>query len=102
MKEEWSGTREEIFKALANPVRLEILDWLKEPEKHFAEQHLPLEMGVCAGQFVRCGLSQSTVSAHLSILAKAGLIVPQRVGQWTLYQRDEKAIAAFLTSISEL
>ncbi|MFC0245452.1 ArsR/SmtB family transcription factor [Falsochrobactrum ovis] len=102
MSKEWSDNREEILKALANPVRLEMLDWLKEPEKHFSDQHLPLEMGVCAGQFVRCGLSQSTVSAHLSILAKAGLIVPQRVGQWTLYRRDEKAIAAFLALIAEL
>ncbi|ENT53945.1 hypothetical protein B987_02815 [Brucella suis F7/06-5] len=39
---------DEILKALANPVRLDILSWLKEPEKHFSGQHMPLEMGVCA------------------------------------------------------
>ncbi len=93
---------EEIFKALANPVRLEILQWLKEPDKHFSTQHISLEMGVCAGQFERCGLSQSTVSAHLSVLTKAGLIVPARVGQWTFYKRDEEAIAAFLKTLSDL
>lgn len=93
---------EEIFKALANPVRLELLHWLKEPEKHFSTQHISLEMGVCAGQFERCGLSQSTVSAHLSVLTKAGLIVPARVGQWTFYKRDEEAIAAFLKALADL
>ncbi|MGU3401066.1 ArsR/SmtB family transcription factor [Brucellaceae bacterium D45D] len=93
---------EEIFKALANPVRLELLHWLKEPEKYFSSQHISLEMGVCAGQFERCGLSQSTVSAHLSVLTKAGLIVPARVGQWTFYKRDEEAIAAFLKALAAL
>ncbi|MDH7788036.1 DNA-binding transcriptional ArsR family regulator [Ochrobactrum sp. 19YEA23] len=93
---------DEIFKALGNPVRLEILSWLKEPEKHFSAQHMSLEMGVCAGQFERCGLSQSTVSAHLSVLTKAGLIKPHRVGQWTFYKRDEEAIAAFIAMLSDL
>lgn len=96
------SSREEILKALANPVRLEILNSLKEPEKHFSAQHMSLEMGVCAGQFERCGLSQSTVSAHLSVLTKAGLVVPRRVGQWTFYKRDEEAIAAFLQSLTDL
>ncbi|TPF76781.1 helix-turn-helix transcriptional regulator [Brucella gallinifaecis] len=93
---------DEILKALGHPVRLDILSWLKEPEKHFSTQHMSLEMGVCAGQFERCGLSQSTVSAHLSVLTKAGLITPSRVGQWTFYKRDEKAIAALLESLSDL
>ena len=38
-----------IHKALANPVRREILAWLKEPEVYFGGQELPLENGVCAG-----------------------------------------------------
>jgi len=93
---------DEILKALGHPVRLDILSWLKQPEKHFSAQHMSLEMGVCAGQFERCGLSQSTVSAHLSVLTKAGLITPHRVGQWTFYKRDEEAIAALLKSLSDL
>ncbi|OYR13851.1 helix-turn-helix domain protein [Brucella grignonensis] len=93
---------DETLKALAHPVRLDILSWLKEPENHFSDQHMPLEMGVCAGQFERCGLSQSTVSAHLSVLTKAGLITPHRVGQWTFYKRNEEVIAALLKSLSDL
>ncbi|WP_105400537.1 helix-turn-helix transcriptional regulator [Neorhizobium sp. T7_12] len=90
----------EILKALAHPVRVEFLEWMKEPERHFCDQAHPLEMGICASQFEkRCGLSQSTVSAHLSTLEKARLVKIDRVGQWAFYRRDEKTIAAFLDDL---
>ena len=63
---------------------------------------LALTLGVCASQFERCGLSQSTVSAHLATLQRAGLITSQRVGQWIFYKRNETAIAAFSTELSAL
>lgn len=86
-----------IHKALANPVRREILAWLKEPEVHFADQELPLDQGVCAGRIdLRCGLSQSTVSAHLATLQRAGLVSAKRVGQWVFFKRNEAVIQAFL------
>ncbi len=86
-----------IHKALANPVRRQILAWLKEPEVFFADQQHPLSLGVCAGLIDRrCGLSQSTVSAHLATLQKAGLVVSYRVGQWNYFKRDEAAIQAFI------
>jgi len=88
---------DEILKALSNPVRREILAWLKEPETHFAAQNHPWEEGVCVGRiFERAGLSQSTVSTHMAVLERAGLVTSQRSGQWVLYKRDEKAIKAFL------
>ena len=86
----------EIFKALAHPARREILAWLKAPEQHFEQQLLPFENGVCAGKiFDRTGLSQSTVSAHLACLQKAGLLTTTKVGQWIFYKRNETLIAAF-------
>ncbi|WP_323121231.1 ArsR/SmtB family transcription factor [Burkholderia alba] len=89
-----------IHKALANPVRREILTWLKEPERHFADPSHPALHGVCAGQIdARCGLSQSTVSAHLATLQRAGLISSTRVGQWTLFKRNEEVIQAFLDEL---
>jgi DNA-binding transcriptional ArsR family regulator len=91
--------RDEILKALAHPTRLDILDWLKQPEKHFAGQEHPLELGVCAGQFERCGLSQSTVSAHLGTLHRAGLVTTKRLGQWIFYKRNEAVIAEFLACL---
>lgn len=86
-----------IHKALANPVRRQILEWLKEPQAHFAEQEHPLDIGVCAGLIdARTGLSQSTVSAHLATLQRAGLVCSRRVGQWIFFKRNEETIAAFL------
>ena len=62
-------TLDDAIKALAHPLRREILCWLREPERYFPEQHYPLDLGVCAGQIdKRAGLSQSTVSAHLATL----------------------------------
>ena len=94
--------RDEILKALAHPVRVNILAWLKEPQLHFPTQEHPFDLGVCAGQFERCGLSQSTVSSHLAVLQRAGLVTTRRVGQWIFYRRDEEAIASFLKSIGDL
>lgn len=91
--------RNEILKALSHPKRVEMLGWLKEPEAHFTDQHLPLDLGVCASQFERCGLSQSTVSAHLASLQRAGLVTTQRVGQWILYKRNEAIIGRFLDEL---
>lgn len=89
-----------VHKALANPVRRQILAWLKEPEQHFAQQVHPLDFGVCAGLIdTMTGLSQSTVSAHLAILEKAGLITKRRVGQWMFFKRNEETIAAFLDQL---
>lgn len=86
-----------IHKALANPVRRQILAWLKKPADHFSSQEHPLEMGVCAGLInERAGLSQSTVSAHLAVLQQAELVTARRIGQWVFFKRDEKTIKAFL------
>ena len=91
-----------ILKALAHPVRRAMLSWLKEPRLHFPAQAHPLDMGVCAGSFERCGLSQSTVSAHLAVLAASGLVTTRKVGPYVFYARDEKAIDAFRSSLDDL
>ncbi|EDT01978.1 ArsR/SmtB family transcription factor [Burkholderia ambifaria] len=89
-----------ILKALSNPVRREILVWLKTPGAHFPEQTLPYDNGVCAGQIdARCGLSQSTVSAHLATLQRAGLVTSTRIGQWAFFRRNEAVIDAFLDAL---
>lgn len=84
----------EIFKALSNKSRLQILNWLKNPELHFAAEHRN-EAGVCVGMIQeKAGLTQSTVSEYLTILKKAGLIEATRIGQWTYYKRNDEAFAA--------
>jgi DNA-binding transcriptional ArsR family regulator len=89
-----------IHKALANPIRREILAWLKAPEVCFPDHEFTLDHGVCAGQInTRCGLSQSTVSAHLAVLQSAGLVSSTRIGQWVLFKRNEDVIKAFLKAL---
>ena len=90
-----------IHKALANPVRRQILQLLKEPEQYFCEQDHPLDFGVCAGLIDRkLGLSQSTVSAHLATLQRAGLISSQKIAQWHFFKRNEETIQAFLAALT--
>jgi DNA-binding transcriptional ArsR family regulator len=86
----------ELFKALSNKSRLQMLEWLKEPEINFPEQvSSGFEHGVCVGQIqAKSGLTQSTVSEYLSILQRVGFIESKRVGQWTYYKRNEKAFTA--------
>ncbi|MGE8496127.1 MAG: ArsR/SmtB family transcription factor [Pseudomonas sp.] len=91
---------DDVIKALAHPVRRDILHWLKDPQGYFPEQEHSLEIGVCAGKIdQRTGLSQSTVSAHLATLQRAGLITSRKIGQWHFFKRNEEAIQAFLQHI---
>jgi DNA-binding transcriptional ArsR family regulator len=86
----------DVFKALSNKTRLNMLAWLKEPEKHFPDQTHSVDMhGVCVGQIqAKCGLTQSTVSEYLSLLQRAGLVTTTRVGQWTYYKRNPEGMKA--------
>lgn len=91
---------DDIIKALAHPVRRQMLGWLKDPQKSFPAQVHSFELGVCAGKiFEKANLSQSTISAHLSTLQRAGLITPRKVGQWIFYSRNEALIEKFLEQI---
>jgi ArsR family transcriptional regulator len=83
----------EVFKALANPVRLQVLQWLRHPERHFAADQVT-DVGVCVSHIqAKAGLAQSTVSAYMASLQRAGLVRATRVGKWTHYRRDDERIA---------
>jgi ArsR family transcriptional regulator len=87
------------FKALANEKRLRILDWLKEPTARFRPQVDGdlVKDGVCGVLITeKLGVSQPTASEHLRILVDAGFLTGKKIKQWIFYQRDEKAIAAFI------
>ncbi|WP_438492707.1 ArsR/SmtB family transcription factor [Paenibacillus sp. IHBB 3054] len=85
----------DVFKALSNESRIQILQWLKEPDLHFTP-HEGIDMtetGVCVSQITdKLNMTQSTASQYLSILQRAGLISTKRIGKFTYYQRDEEAI----------
>src|ERR1700748_694615 len=85
------------LRALANERRLQILEWLREPRKYFREQVDGdlVEDGVCGLLIAeKLGVSQPTVSEHMRVLTAAKLVRAKRIKQWTMYRRDETAIAA--------
>jgi ArsR family transcriptional regulator len=92
------------LKALSNEKRLKILQWLKEPRKHFVSKHCDVEKdGVCVGLIEeKIGLSQSTVSQYLMLLQQAGLISTERSGQWTYCKRNEKALKELIKELEKL
>ncbi|MFD7832151.1 ArsR/SmtB family transcription factor [Kitasatospora sp. NPDC059803] len=91
------------LRAIANPTRLQLLAWLREPERHFPLEEAvadPREVGVCVSHIqAKAGLAQSTVSAYLAELQRAGLVRATRIGKWTHYRRDEARIAALITAL---
>jgi DNA-binding transcriptional ArsR family regulator len=86
----------DVLKALANEKRLAILEWLRDPVRHFPPQRDGdlVEDGVCSVFIAdKLGVSQPTASEHLKLLTAAGLLRAKRTRQWTFYRRDEERIA---------
>lgn len=93
----------DTFAALASPKRLQILEWLKDPETQFPPQRDGdlVKDGVCVIFIAdKLGVAQPTATAHLKALARAGLVTPKRMAGWTFYKRDEKAITALKRKIN--
>ena len=80
-----------VAKALGDPVRLQIVDVLR---KHAGK--------VCVCELVPLfDLSQPTVSHHLGVLRKAGIVASERQGLWAYYYVNGEAleeVSAWLTS----
>ena len=90
-----------ILKALSNPHRLDIILWLKHPEKEFGVQvhtktliDFPNSVSVKSIQ-KRCGVSQSSVSTFMTMLERADLVESRKIDQYTYYRRNEKVIREF-------
>lgn len=94
--------RELVLRALANDRRLQILEWLKQPRKHFRPQVDGdlVEDGVCGVLIAhKLRVSQPTASEHLNILLRAGFLHAKRIKQWTFYKRDEAEIRKIKSGI---
>jgi ArsR family transcriptional regulator len=87
-----------ILRAIANPNRLLVMEWLKDPASHFPPQVDGdlVKDGVC-GQFIadKLNVAPATVSAHLKLLVDAGLLEPKKIKQWVFYKRNERRIREF-------
>ena len=90
-----------MLKALANPTRFQILEWLKDPVTNFGPQlhanFLPdFQGGACVGSIKRrCQISQSTISTFMSCLEDAGFVESQKLDQYTYFHRKEENIQSF-------
>ena len=93
----------EPLKALGNPRRLQVLEWLKDPRAHFREQVDGdlVDDGVCGLLIAeKLEVSQPTLSEHMRILVQAELVTAKRIKQWTFYRRNESRIAALKATFS--
>ena len=95
----------DALRALDNDRRLQILRWLRDPTRHFRPQIDGdlVEDGVCGLLIAeKLGVSQPTVSEHMRLLVRAGLVRPKRIKQWTFYRRDDERLAEVLRALRAL
>jgi DNA-binding transcriptional ArsR family regulator len=91
------------LKVLANDKRFKILQWLKEPRRHFTSAEFDVEEeGVYVGLIEKkIRLLQSTVSQYLLQLQNAGLISMERRGQWTFCKYNPTFVDGFIRALGQ-
>ncbi|MFX1261119.1 MAG: ArsR/SmtB family transcription factor [Promethearchaeota archaeon] len=82
--------RVEFHKALGNPVRLDIVDFLLDGEQCQCDI------------FPRIGLSQSTVSAYLTQMVRAGILHVRKDGVRKLYRISDKRVERMIEQTRRL
>ena len=98
-------TTAELLRAMGNEQRLLILHWLADPCAWFPTQRDGdlVEDGVCVGFITdKLGLSQPTVTGHLQLLAKVGLVTSKRIKNWVFYQLVPQRLAEASAAVSAL
>jgi DNA-binding transcriptional ArsR family regulator len=90
---------DQTLHAIADPTRRRILQALKPRGPGSTSLHVG-KNGLCAGDIEeRVRLSQPTISHHMGILTKSGLVVAAKQGQWRWYRRNEKALRRMVKSL---
>ena len=85
------------LKAAADPARLKILRLLKQK----GQCSIGKGVGMCACDVQdHVTLSQPTISHHMAVLRKAGLVVVEKHGLWMWYRRNEKALKELAQAMS--
>lgn len=83
-----------LFRALADPTRLRLLNLIADRE-------------ICVCYFVEIlGISQPKVSRHLAYLRRAGIVAARREGKWMHYRlaypKDRAAAAVLRETLAHL
>ncbi|HLW54468.1 MAG TPA: metalloregulator ArsR/SmtB family transcription factor [Candidatus Angelobacter sp.] len=77
------------LKAAADPTRLQILRLLKQRGRC----SIGKPSGLCACDIEeQFKLSQPTISHHMAVLTRAGLVLAEKEGLWMWYRRNEKTL----------
>src|SRR5580704_8039390 len=87
--------------AISDPTRRRILAVLKQ-RSALSPSAPPVakNIGLCAGDIEeRVRLSQPTISHHMAILTKAGLVEAVKQGQWRWYRRNERTIRLLVKTL---
>lgn len=92
-----------ICNALGNKTRFQLIKALKCNSIVTCCDRIEYhENGVSVGDVVKLtGLAQSTVSQHLAVLEKAGLIYKEKRDLWSCYFLNIEVIEAFLKEINQ-
>ncbi len=87
------------LRAISDPQRRQILHMLTEKGKCSLDK----PVGLCASDIEsRLKLSQPTVSHHMRILSRAGLVHGEKIGQWMWYRRNEPELRELTRHIRSL
>jgi len=80
--------RAKIFNALSDPIRLEIIEFLRDGEKCVCEitPHLKL--------------IQPVVSRHLKMLKDAGLVKSRKKGTWHMYSLTDPKVCELIGTLT--
>lgn len=81
-----------VFKAIGHPVRLRILSLLARRSEPLCVCHIE----------ERFTLAQPTISHHLRVLRKAGLVSANRKGTWVYYAARESGLAPLRAFLEQL
>ncbi|MFN4866178.1 MAG: ArsR/SmtB family transcription factor [Cyanobium sp.] len=79
-----------LLKALADPIRLQVIEALGGGERCVCE--LTEELG----------LAQSKLSFHLKVLKEAGLLADRQSGRWIYYQLQPEALEQLRSWLAQL
>lgn len=92
-------TLSRVLHAIADPTRRRILEALKER----GGCSIGKDVGLCASDIeLRVKLSQPTISHHMAVLKRAGLVEAHKIGQWRWYRRNEHALKEFTRTLKDI
>ena len=79
-----------MFKAMAHPLRMAIIEALRNGEK-------------CVHRIVEdVGAKRSNVSRHLTLMAKAGLLDQRQEGLWVFYRLASPEVLLFSACVDRM